>query len=116
MFAAASNESANGDRAYPKARISRQVGRFVRDPIAVGIAAFLLQDARLRLCSGAACALKRQDKMKDVLVRIADKTQQSVSRDGYSYVALNLFAVNLFGKGKGVIDVTLKELLRRSSD
>jgi len=81
-------------------------------PILVGIAAFLLQYARIHL-PDLARELKRRSKMRNVLVRIAEKTQRSVSRDDYHYVALSLFADNLFGKEKQVIDVTLGELLRR---
>lgn len=47
--------------------------------------------------------------MKDVLLKIAEKTQSSICR----YVALRLFSDNLFGNEKGVIDVTLGELLRQ---
>ncbi|VUC32850.1 unnamed protein product [Clonostachys rosea] len=81
-------------------------------PILVGIAAFLLQYARIHL-PDKAHMLKRQEKMKSVLLKISDKTQQSIARDGYSYIALNLFADNLFGKSKVFIDETIGELLKR---
>ncbi|RYP00369.1 hypothetical protein DL766_010475 [Monosporascus sp. MC13-8B] len=81
-------------------------------PIAVGIAAFLLQYARLHLADKADM-LRRQSKMKDVLLKIAEKTQQSISWDGYNYVVLSLFSDDLFGKDKQFIDLTLGELLKR---
>ena len=81
-------------------------------PIAVGIVAFLLQYARIHLPE-AADLLKRQSKTKDVLLRIAEKSQHSINRDDYNYIALSLFPDNLFGKDKHFIDVTLGELLRR---
>lgn len=80
-------------------------------PIAVGMAAFLMQYARLHL-PDLAHLLKRQSKMKDVLLKIAEKTQKSSSRDGYHYITLSLNSDNLFGKDKQYIDVTLCELLK----
>lgn len=53
--------------------------------------------------------------MKSVLLKISDKTQQSITRDGYNYIALNLFADNLFGKSKVFIDETIGELLKRQN-
>ncbi|KAH8742705.1 putative subtilisin [Diaporthe sp. PMI_573] len=80
-------------------------------PIAVGIAAFLLQYARLHLADQADL-LKRKSKMQEVFLKIAEKTQRSKERDDYHYVALSLYADNLFGKDKQFIDVTLGEILR----
>lgn len=82
-------------------------------PIVVGMAAFLLQYARLHLRTEEAMMMKRQARMKDVLMRVAEKTQSSERRDGYNYVAMSLYEDNLFGKGKEFIDVTLRELLKR---
>uniref|UniRef100_A0A8H7K8C9 Peptidase S8/S53 domain-containing protein n=1 Tax=Bionectria ochroleuca TaxID=29856 RepID=A0A8H7K8C9_BIOOC len=81
-------------------------------PILVGIAAFLLQYARIHL-PDKAHMLRRQEKMKSVLLKISDKTQKSITRDGYNYIALNLFADNLFGKSKVFIDETIGDLLKR---
>lgn len=80
-------------------------------PIAAGIAAFLLQYARLHLPDQAGL-LKRQYKMKEILLRIAEKTLNSTSRDDYHYITLSLYSDNLFGKDKEYIDVTLRELLK----
>jgi subtilisin family serine protease len=81
-------------------------------PIMVGIAAFLLQYARLHLADKADL-LKRKDKMEKVLLKISDKTQSSINRDDYSYVVLNLDSDNLFGRDKAFVDATLGELLKR---
>lgn len=80
-------------------------------PIVVGIAAFLLQYARLHLTSQAHI-MKRQSRMKEVFRKIAQKTQQSTSRDGYDYIALSRFSDNLFGKDKKFIDATISDLLK----
>lgn len=80
-------------------------------PIAVGIAAFLLQYAGLHLPEHAHL-LKRQFKMKEALLTIAEKTQKSINRDDYHYITLSLHPDNLFGKDKNSIDVTLRELLK----
>lgn len=79
-------------------------------PIVVGIAVFLLQYARLHLASQAHI-LKRQSRMKEVFWKIAQKTQQSTSRDGYDHIALSRFSDNLFGKDKKFIDATISDLL-----
>ncbi|KPM38858.1 hypothetical protein AK830_g7710 [Neonectria ditissima] len=81
-------------------------------PIAVGIAGFLLQYARLHL-EDQADMLKRQSRMEQMLQKIAQKTQQSISRDDYDYIAISKFSDNLFGKDKSFIDATMSELLKR---
>ncbi|PHH80893.1 hypothetical protein CDD80_5813 [Ophiocordyceps camponoti-rufipedis] len=164
MFAAASNDGANRDRAYPAQNrnvicvhstdsdgnrskfsptahkddrniatigeavqsawpvvfcdedtnpeyVQTKSGTSFATPILAGIAAFLLQYARIHLPEQARL-LRQQSTMKEVLVKIAEKTQSSMSRDGYHYVALNMFADNLFGKGKEFVDVMLKEILK----
>ncbi len=80
-------------------------------PIAVGIASFLIQYARLYLPQRAGM-MKVQMNLKDVLARIAQKRQNSENRDGYTYVALNLYQDSLFGMSdKTLIDGTLAYLL-----
>jgi subtilisin family serine protease len=79
-------------------------------PIAVGIATFLLQYGRLYL-PDKADQLKIQMKMKNVLVRIAQKEQSFERRDGYNYVALSRHPDTFFGKSKAWIDETLAGLL-----
>lgn len=55
--------------------------------------------------------LKRQSRMKTVLKRISEKTQESRSRDDYHYVALSRYSDNLFGKEREFINYTLRDLL-----
>ncbi|KUL84150.1 hypothetical protein ZTR_07186 [Talaromyces verruculosus] len=79
-------------------------------PIAVSIAAFLLQYVRLHI-PDYAHMLKRQSRMKTVLKKISEKTQESRSRDDYHYVALSRYSDNLFGKEREFINYTLRDLL-----
>jgi subtilisin family serine protease len=79
-------------------------------PIAAGVAAFLLQYARLHL-TDKADMLKRQAKMKSLLRVIAGGSQGSKGRDDYHYVSLSLFSDNFFGKDKAFINSTISDLL-----
>lgn len=83
-------------------------------PIAVGIAAFLLQYAKLHLGEEQVDKLKRQKGMKAVLRKIAQKSQDSKRRDDYDYIALSLYSDNLFGKGEGFIKETIVDVLNNS--
>ncbi|KAF4586008.1 Pfs domain-containing protein [Ophiocordyceps camponoti-floridani] len=75
-------------------------------PILAGIAAFLLQYARINLPEHSQ-RLREKKTMKNVLKRIAQKTQISMNRDGYYYVVLNMSKDNLFGKEKDFVDLQL---------
>jgi hypothetical protein len=77
-------------------------------PIAAGMAVFLLQYARIHL-PGYADRMKRQSSMKAVLRKISDN-----SRDGYQYVAMNLYSDNLFGKDEAFINHTLRDIITHS--
>ncbi|QGA21462.1 hypothetical protein EYB26_009173 [Talaromyces marneffei] len=79
-------------------------------PIAVSIAAFLLQYVRTYV-PDYAHMLKRQSRMKAVLNKISGKTQESRSRDDYHYVAISRYSDNLFGKEREFINYTLRDLL-----
>ncbi|OCK74584.1 subtilisin-like protein [Lepidopterella palustris CBS 459.81] len=83
-------------------------------PIAAGIAAFLLQYAKLHLREDQLEKLKRQSGMKAVLRKIAQKSQESKLRDDYYYVALSLYSDNLFGKTEGFIKETIIDILKNS--
>ncbi|KAI1636336.1 pfs domain-containing protein [Biscogniauxia mediterranea] len=80
-------------------------------PIAAGIAAFLLLYARVHM-PDIANALKDQKRMKAVLKRVAEKGVDYKPRDGYHFVDLSLYTDSLFGKEKGLIDLTIGDLLR----
>lgn len=79
-------------------------------PIAVAIAAFVMQYVRLYVPERAHM-LRKPSRMKAVLRRIAEKSQPSRPRDGYHYMALNGFSDNLFGKDQKLINATLRDLL-----
>ncbi|KAI0599832.1 pfs domain-containing protein [Biscogniauxia sp. FL1348] len=79
-------------------------------PIAAGIAAFLLLYVRVHMPE-LAHALKDQKRMKAVLKRVAEKGVDYNPRDGYYFVDLSLYADSLFGKEKGLIDLTIGDLL-----
>jgi hypothetical protein len=91
-------------------RTKHKSGTSFATPIAVSIAAFLLQYVRLNI-PGYAHMLKRQSRMKTVLKKVSEKTQESRSRDGYHYVALSRYSDNLFGKDREFINYTLRDLL-----
>jgi len=76
-------------------------------PIAVGIAAFLLQYAKMHLEENQLLKLKRLSRMKAVLRKITQKSQESRRRDDYDYIALSLYSDNLFGKAEGFIKTRL---------
>lgn len=79
-------------------------------PIMAGIAAFLLLYARLNL-PDSANLLKTRSRMIMLLQRIAQKGQGGGLRDGYYFVDVSLYADNLFGKDKALIDQTIKDIL-----
>ncbi|KAM0290547.1 hypothetical protein ACHAO9_004905 [Fusarium lateritium] len=74
-------------------------------PIAAGIAAFLLQYARLNLSKRDAARLKQFEGMTAALRRI------SVVKNGYNYIAPRLHPDNFFGKGEEFIRTSLREAL-----
>ncbi|KAI1658708.1 pfs domain-containing protein [Daldinia decipiens] len=90
--------------------IKYKSGTSYSTPIAAGIAAFLLQYARLHLPEKAD-ALKRQKRMEAVLRRVAEKGPSHKTRDEYHFIDLSLYADSLFGKDKRFIDLTIGDLL-----
>ena len=80
-------------------------------PIAAGIAAFLLEYAKLYLSEAQLGRLKRHSGMKSVLGKMAKKAESSMNRDDYCYLALSLHPDNLFGKSEAFIKSTIEELL-----
>ncbi|KAF4626074.1 hypothetical protein G7Y89_g12089 [Cudoniella acicularis] len=101
------------DEATNPTFVKYKSGTSFATPIAAGIAAFLLQYARLHMPEKADM-LKRQSKMKAVFRKIAEKSQGSKNRDDYHYVALSIFSDNLFGKEKDFINYTIDDLLKTS--
>ena len=82
-------------------------------PIAVGIAAFLLQYARVYLPKEEADRMKHQSKMEEVFLKVSEKTHRSTRQDDYNYVALSCHPDNLFGKRRELIVEILGDILRR---
>ncbi|KAJ5980059.1 hypothetical protein N7481_007357 [Penicillium waksmanii] len=96
----------------PPSGLKHKSGTSYATPIAVSIAGFLLQYARLYILENAHL-LKRQSKMKAVLRKIAEKSLESRARDDYHFIALNLYSDNLFGKDQDFINYTLRDILRQ---
>ncbi|PYH85260.1 putative subtilisin [Aspergillus uvarum CBS 121591] len=92
--------------------LKHRSGTSYATPIAVSIAGFLLQYARLHIPEQA-YLFQRQSKMKAVLRKIAEKSLDSRARDDYHFVALSLYSDNLFGKDPDFINHTLRDILRR---
>lgn len=88
--------------AWPSAPdgIASRSGTSYATPIMVGIAAFLLQYARIHCSAKVARSLKRRDKMEALLQRVAMRahTRNDRQRDDYFYVQLSLQKHNLFGQ------------------
>ncbi|KAH6981609.1 hypothetical protein BKA56DRAFT_643560 [Ilyonectria sp. MPI-CAGE-AT-0026] len=98
------------DKSNPKCVESRS-GTSYATPIMAGIAAFLLQYARLHLPESTALVLKRKEKMEALLKRCAERGPNYAPKDRYFYVELSLNDHNMFGgKLEGVNHEILKAL------
>ncbi|KAH8586929.1 hypothetical protein B0O99DRAFT_527736 [Bisporella sp. PMI_857] len=100
-----------GDKSNPKCVESRS-GTSYATPIIAGIAAFLLQYARLHLPGSAALALKRKERMEALLRRCAERGPNYNPRDGYFYVELSLNHHNLFGGKLEWVNYEISKTLR----
>ncbi|RYP30525.1 hypothetical protein DL767_006202 [Monosporascus sp. MG133] len=78
--------------------VESRSGTSYATPIVAGIAAFLLQYARLHLEEREALELKRRERMEALLRRCAVRGPNYQPRDGYFYVELSLNRHNLFGE------------------
>lgn len=99
------------DRSNPKCVESRS-GTSYATPIIAGIAAFLLQYARLHLPDFAALALKRKERMEALLRRCAERGPNYKPRDGYFYVELSLNSHNLFGEELERVNYEIQKTLK----
>ncbi|KAJ5494665.1 Peptidase S8/S53 subtilisin/kexin/sedolisin [Penicillium fimorum] len=90
--------------------IKHRSGTSYATPIAVAIAAFLLQYAQIYI-PDKAFMLKRQSKMKAMLRIISKNSLDSRTRDDYHFVALNGSPDNLFGKGREHINNVLRDII-----
>ncbi|KAK4221905.1 peptidase S8/S53 domain-containing protein, partial [Podospora fimiseda] len=92
--------------------IDYKSGTSYATPILTGIAAFLLLYARINLPVKAE-SMKKLRRMRDVLVRVAEKgaNRGRKLRDEYHFVDLSLYNDCLFGKDKVYINSVLSDLL-----
>jgi subtilisin family serine protease len=86
--------------------VASKSGTSFATPIASGIAAFLLQYARVKLLPKEAEQLKQSHFMKAVLKAI------SVSSSGYDYIAPSLHPDNIFGKGEASLQSRIRDAMR----
>lgn len=82
-------------------------------PILAGIAAFLLQYARLHLSDKEVMAMRRKENMEALLRRCAKRGPNCSTRDGYYYVELSLHKHNLFGQGLDNINKDILQALKK---
>jgi len=92
--------------------VASRSGTSYATPIAAGIAAFLMQYARVHLTPKEALALKRRDRMMALLKRVAQRGANYQPRDGYYYIELSRHGDNLFGKHKEYVDMVMCDVLR----
>ncbi|KAL7803944.1 hypothetical protein V8C43DRAFT_266424 [Trichoderma afarasin] len=101
------------DLISPQRYVKSRSGTSYATPIMAGIAAFLLQYARLHLPERSASALKRKEKMEALLKRCANRGPNYAPRGGYYYVELSLHQHNLFGRELDRINDEISETLKR---
>ncbi|KAL6690548.1 peptidase S8/S53 domain-containing protein [Trichoderma pleuroticola] len=101
------------DLESPQRYVKSRSGTSYATPIMAGIAAFLLQYARLHLPERAASALKRKENMEALLKRCARRGPNYAPRGNYYYVELSLHQHNLFGRELDQIHDEILETLKR---
>jgi subtilisin family serine protease len=85
------------DKLSPQRHVKCRSGTSYATPIMAGIAAFLLQYARIHLSAEEALKFKTKENMEALLKRCAERGPNYATRDGYFYVQLSLNRHNLFG-------------------
>lgn len=101
------------DTTTPQRYFKSRSGTSYATPIMAGIAAFLLQYARLHLPEKDAFKLKKKEKMEGLLKRCANRGPNYAPRGGYYYVELSLYDHNLFGRELDRINEEILESLKR---
>ena len=91
-----------------KSTVSKS-GTSFATPVAVGIAAFLLEYTRLHLGEELAKMLKRNSAMKAVLRIIAHDR-----RNGYDYIAISNHPDSYFGRDKDLIKQEIRHAIQQS--
>ncbi|KAK7715733.1 hypothetical protein SLS63_011322 [Diaporthe eres] len=82
-------------------------------PILAGIAAFLLQYARLHLSEKEVMKMKRKENMEALLRRCAERGPNYCTRNGYYYVELSLHKHNMFGQDLEFINMCILQALKK---
>lgn len=82
-------------------------------PILAGIAAFLLQYARLHLSEKEVMKMKRKENMEALLRRCAERGPNYTPRHGYYYVELSLHNHNMFGQDLEFINMCILQALKK---
>lgn len=85
------------DQSTPPKYVKSRSGTSYATPIMAGIAAFLLQYARIHLPAEEALKFKNKENMEALLKKCAERGPNYAMRDGYFYVELSLNRHNLFG-------------------
>lgn len=93
--------------AWPGDAVKYGSGTSFATPILAGIAAFLLQYARLHLPENEALELKRKDRMEAVLKKCAEP------RNGYLYVELSLILRHLFRDKSRSVGLGIERVFER---
>lgn len=100
------------DGAHQDGLIARS-GTSYATPILAGIAAFLLQYARLHLSEKEVIAMKRKESMEALLRKCAQHGPNNSTRDGYYYVALSRHKQTVFGQGLDYIKKDILQALKK---
>lgn len=97
----------------PQAYVKSRSGTSYATPIMAGMAAFLLQFARLHISAEEALKLKSKENMEALLKRCAERGPNYAMRDGYFYIELSLNRHNLFGGKLEDINYEISKALRK---
>lgn len=98
--------------ANDKDGLASRSGTSYATPILAGIAAFLLQYARLHLSEKEVMKMRRKENMEALLRRCAERGPNYSTRDGYYYVELSLHKHNMFGQDLDFINMCILQALK----
>lgn len=101
------------DKSTPPKYVKSRSGTSYATPIMAGIAAFLLQYARIHLSDEKALRFKNKENMEALLKRCAERGPNYAKRDEYFYVELSLNRHNLFGGRLEDINYEISKTLQR---
>lgn len=101
------------DKSTPQNYVKSRSGTSYATPIMAGIAAFLLQYARLHIPAEEALKFKSKENMEALLKRCAERGPNYAIRDEYFYIELSLNRHNLFGGKLDDINYEISKCLRK---